>query len=384
MLLDWVAAQTEARLDKPGDPRVGMVGGSYGGGIQLVLATLDRRVDAIVPTIAWHSLSTSLYKEQIVKSGWAGLLFASAANRNLDPHIKSAYDQGVAAGALTADNIQWFRDRGPADLVSKITAPTMLVQGTVDTLFTLDEAVTNYRLLRRHRVPVKMLWYCGGHGVCLSDPGSATRVPDATIAWLDRYVKGETSVGTGPRFDWIDQHGREFTARDYPPRPNGRLVARGRGVLSLVKEGGAGPVKPRAGSDLIATASTGIAPARAANAVNVRLPRARRAASIVGAPRVRLTYRGTAGPGDRPTRVFAQLVDEATGDVLGNQIVPIAVTLDGRRHTVARNLELVAHTLRRGERVTLQLVATTVAYAEPRLGGRVRFDDVRLTLPLVR
>ena len=35
-LIDLIAAQPEARLDSAGDPRVGMVGGSYGGGIQWV------------------------------------------------------------------------------------------------------------------------------------------------------------------------------------------------------------------------------------------------------------------------------------------------------------------------------------------------------------
>ena len=50
----------------------------------------------------------------------------------------------------TAD-AQWFLDRGPGDLVSKITAPTLIEQGTIDTLFTLDEAATNYGILHAQR-----------------------------------------------------------------------------------------------------------------------------------------------------------------------------------------------------------------------------------------
>ena len=45
-----------------------------------------------------------------------------------------------------------------------IRVPTLLVQGTADTLFTLDEAMTNYRILRGNGVPAKMVWFCGGHG----------------------------------------------------------------------------------------------------------------------------------------------------------------------------------------------------------------------------
>ena len=48
-LIDWVATRPGVQLDAPGDPRMGMVGGSYGGGIQLVTAATDCRVDAIVP-----------------------------------------------------------------------------------------------------------------------------------------------------------------------------------------------------------------------------------------------------------------------------------------------------------------------------------------------
>ena len=75
-LITYVANQPEARLDAAGDPRLGMAGGSYGGGIQLVTAALDKRVDVIAPDIAWHSLVTSLYKDENLKQGWGTLLFA--------------------------------------------------------------------------------------------------------------------------------------------------------------------------------------------------------------------------------------------------------------------------------------------------------------------
>jgi ABC-2 type transport system ATP-binding protein len=104
----------------------------------------------------------------------------------------------------------------------------------------------------------------------------------------------------------------------------------------------------------------------------------------VGAPKVTLAYRGTTGKGKRPQRVFAQLVDTRTGLVLGNQITPIPVRLDGKRHTVSRPLELVAQTLSGRGGITLQLVATTPAYAKPQLGGKVRFSAVTLRLPRVR
>ncbi|MBV8463058.1 MAG: alpha/beta hydrolase, partial [Acidimicrobiales bacterium] len=187
-MIDWVATRPGVQLDRPGDPRMGMVGGSYGGGIQWVVAAQDCRVDAITPTIAWHSLSTSLYKTGISKTGWGNLLYDAAAGDQLDPHIRSAWAQSNADGQIDAVNAAWFAARGPAGLVARVRVPTLIVQGTVDTLFTLDEGITNYQQLRTDHVPVSMRWFCGGHGVCLTDAGDPTAVERATIAWLERWV----------------------------------------------------------------------------------------------------------------------------------------------------------------------------------------------------
>src|SRR5262249_4547608 len=64
----------EQQLDGPDDPRVGMTGASYAGGIELVAAAIDHRIDAIAPSIAWHSLLTALYRDDLVKGGWAAAL----------------------------------------------------------------------------------------------------------------------------------------------------------------------------------------------------------------------------------------------------------------------------------------------------------------------
>ncbi len=41
----------------------------------------------------------------------------------------------------------------------------------------------------KNHVPTAMLWFCGGHGVCLTPPGNQQLPVTATIAWLNRYVK---------------------------------------------------------------------------------------------------------------------------------------------------------------------------------------------------
>lgn len=381
-MISWLARQPQALLDRPGDPRVGMVGGSYGGGIQLVAAAIDPRIDVIVPDIAWNSLVTSLYKEQTVKTGWSSILYSIGrlAGR-LDPIIGQAYDAGAAGQPLTAQERDFFASRGPGNLVKRIRVPTLLIQGTVDNLFTLQEAVTNYSILRHDGVPVKMLWFCGGHGVCLTDPGDTSLIDRDTIAWLDRYLKRDRRVKTGPTFEWIDQNGHEHTAGDYPLAAGRPIVDRGSGTLALTQAGGSGPASPPPGAGAVAAVAAPITPAKASNAVNVRIPAPTRTRYVVGAPRLTITY---SGPGfGESTRVYAQFVDDATGKLLGNQVTPIPITLDGRSHTLTEPLEILSATDVPGETFTLQLVASTVAYQPQRATGRVTFSRIRIELPTV-
>ena len=41
---------------------------------------------------------------------------------------------------LPESELPWFEEHGPDFLLKRIEAPTLIAQGTVDTLFTLDEA----------------------------------------------------------------------------------------------------------------------------------------------------------------------------------------------------------------------------------------------------
>ncbi len=384
VLIDWVAEQSGVELDAPHDPALGMVGGSYGGGIQFVVAAQDCRVDAIVPIVAWNSLRTSLFKADTVKTGWATTLTdAGSARGTLDPHIESAHRSGTETGLLSDEDVAWFESRGPGDAVADIEVPTLIVQGTMDTLFTLDEGVTNYLLLRDTGVPLAMMWYCDGHGVCLTDPGDPARVSEAAVAWLQRYVAGDTDAAEVAGFDIIDQSGVRYTADGFVSGDATPLTATGSGTLELVAEGGAGPITlPAEVGGVLPSLVESITPGPATNSVDVDLVVEGGPHLAVGAPELTLTYTGTAGQGDRPQRIFAQLVDESTGIVLGNQITPIEVVLDGEEHTTTVPLEMVAFEAAPGSTIRLQLVATTVAYAEPQLGGSIDFGSIELSLPV--
>ena len=363
-LIDWLANQPEAQLDAAGDPRVGMTGVSYAGGIELTTAAQDKRIDAIAPIIAWHSLQTSLYKEETVKGGWATALFGAGvagSKGRLDPHVTSAFGSGATTGKLSEEDRAWFISRGPGDLVKQITVPTFVVEGTADTLFTLDEAITNYEILKGNGVPAKMMWFCGGHGVCLTGAGQPGHIEAAVVAWLRRYVAQDANVDTGPRFEWLADDAQWRSAPDYPVTNGAPVTATGAGTLVL------NPADTVSGT--IATAG------RAVNAVNV--PVQAPAAQILGEPQLELTYSGT-GAG---THVFAQIVDEARGVVVGNQATPIPVMLDGQPHSIARPLEAIAASAPAGARYTLQIIGGTQLYGPARGAAAITFSAIKLSLP---
>jgi ABC-2 type transport system ATP-binding protein len=382
-LISWLARQPQALLDGPGDPRVGMAGGSYGGAIQLVAAAEDRRLDALVPDVTYHSLLASFAPSDTPKTGWIGLFVASGwfAGR-LDPLLLESYGTTVTGEPLTPAERAFFATRGPGHLVSRVRAPTLLLAGTVDSLFPPSEAVANYEALRRVRTPVRMLWFCGGHGLCPGGGGNRRRIDQATLAWFDRYLKRQ-AVDTGPRWEWIDQAGHAHAAADYPGPAGRPLAATGDGELPVGPGGGSGPAQPGPGDSAELRLIAALSPTPAQNAVGVRLPAPRAPAELVGAPTLTVGYQGLAEAGSvSDTRVYAQLVD---GDeVLGDQVTPIPVRLDGRFHSLTLPLQAIAALARPGASLTLQLTASCAGFQVQPAIGAIRFSTIRVSVPTVR
>ena len=89
-LIDVLAARPDV-LKEGGDPVVGMIGGSYGGGHQGGVAAQDARLDAFSPGRTWNTLQYSLvpnnrvttgmwnlddYGQGVFKQGWTSLFYA--------------------------------------------------------------------------------------------------------------------------------------------------------------------------------------------------------------------------------------------------------------------------------------------------------------------
>ncbi|OPF78837.1 ABC transporter ATP-binding protein [Streptomyces antioxidans] len=258
-LIDWLAKRPEVRLDRQGDPRVGVAGASYGGAISLLAAGYDRRVDAIAPEMTYWNLADALFPNGVYKKLWAGLFFttgsadlsggqggpgdmsgAGGADGGMGPgsqggqpdanggagqgaqadpgdpnsggeartdrgqgcgrfekQLCEMHERVAVAGKPDAAARRMLEARSPSAVADRIRVPTLILQGQADSLFPLGHADTMAKAIRATGAPVAVDWTAGGH-----DGGDreTSRVLARTHAWFDRYLKGDKDTDTGPAF----------------------------------------------------------------------------------------------------------------------------------------------------------------------------------------
>ncbi|MFF6947601.1 CocE/NonD family hydrolase [Streptomyces iakyrus] len=264
------------KRDAPGDPRVGMIGGSYGGAVQLATAAVDRRLDALVPMITWNDLAYSLDPNNaaggtgvpgVFKWQWTnGFYLIGEGQPLLEPSLDPSRINSLAclhfvteacrtvhtlnSGSYPADRtaeLLAFAHRvSPASYLHRVRTPTLLVQGQADTLFNLNEATATYRTLKAQGTPVKMIWQSWGHSGGLTGPASGeldlsrgnletSYVGRRVLAWFDRHLWGRADVDTGPAFayyrDWITDPDRTYATASRLPGTGRTLYLSGDGRL---------------------------------------------------------------------------------------------------------------------------------------------------------
>jgi pimeloyl-ACP methyl ester carboxylesterase len=211
--LDWVVQ------DGKGDPRLGSIGGSYGGGYQFVgaftqIAVKHKQVfDALAPEITWWDLKQSLAPLGVAKTEWDTALTAAGA-KALPPEVLQGFAESAATGTWsdgsngTVDLNAFFAKNGPRWQVSqgrRIDVPVLFRQGITDELFPLDQGLKNfaYALTPKARSRSIFVGYNGGH--VLPNAFPLTVQPDGdpcssaltrgktftalTVQFFDRWLK---------------------------------------------------------------------------------------------------------------------------------------------------------------------------------------------------
>jgi pimeloyl-ACP methyl ester carboxylesterase len=195
--LEWVASSKGG----PG-PMVFAMGGSYGGGYQLVGAltetwlTGETRFDALAPEITWFNLSESLGPQGVTRSAWVAALYAAGAS-NVPQHIHEAFVYGSTTGqwpggeypAAPDQDARFYRN-GPSGFAGtdlergvypgeedfsdefveeeiQLDVPVLFGQGLSDNLFNLNQAWHNFEdaLTDRARERSAVIGYNGGHAL---------------------------------------------------------------------------------------------------------------------------------------------------------------------------------------------------------------------------
>ncbi|MGH2712240.1 MAG: CocE/NonD family hydrolase [Actinomycetota bacterium] len=399
-LMSYLASRPEILTDGPDDPRVGWIGGSNAAGVQFNTAALDHRIEAIVPEISWGNLIQDLTPNGVAKQTWNDLLYGAGLATGLanglqssagpqtgayPPQIHQGFVEITTTGKASKPIEDWFSFRATTTRSADIRTPTLIIQGTVDVLFPLEDAFANYLNIKKSKTPVKVIAYCAGHTLAgCSYPGGATGYPagsedkppiyqDRIVSWLDRYVKGKKKVNTGPEIEWQAQDGLYYGAKRYPlpkaqtlsfePVSTGTLFGPGPG-------GGDGPSdgNPAPAGELGRSARRDVVVAPPAQTL-----------SILGVPQVKLTGSVTGAA----AHVFLELVDVApdgTRVTVDDQVMPVALGSGAFDRTV--DLHGIAWRLEPGHSLELEITTGSAQYAAPRTGPYAVSLAAELSLPI--
>ncbi|MFK4151804.1 alpha/beta fold hydrolase [Streptomyces fungicidicus] len=381
-LIDWLAGRPEVRLDKDGDPRVGMAGASYGGAIALLGAGYDDRVDAIAPAITYFDLADALFPNGVFKKLWAGVFVNSGGGcEKFQPALCAMYERVAESGTPDARARELLEERSPAAVADRIDVPTLLTQGQTDSLFPLGQADAAAKAIRANGAPVDVDWIAGGHdGGNLEDDRVRQRVRD----WFDRYLKDDEGADTGPAFRVTRTGGVDSTdgravlngasADTYPGLTSGgRHVPLTGDEQSFANPAGA---SPPAISSLPGLGGSGGLAQLSSLGVGVSLDFPGQFARFESAPvagDLRITGSPTATVRVESTAedavLFAKVYDvgpDGRQQVLPSQLVtPVRVEDAGSGKDVTLTLPAVDHEVQKGHRLRLVLSSTDLGYASP-------------------
>ncbi|MEU6929547.1 CocE/NonD family hydrolase [Streptomyces sp. NPDC046374] len=430
--------------DGTGDPRVGMIGGSYGGAVQLATASVDPRLDALVPLITWNDLAYSLAPNGadrttpgVFKWQWANAFYLMGEGQpllvpSLDPSrinslnclhfVTDACDtvrllnSGTYPDAETRKVLDFARSVSPVSYLDRVKAPTLIVQGQADSLFNLNEARATYDRLAARGVETRMIWQSWGHSGG-QKPGEldlgqgdleTSYVGRRILGWFDRHLRGDRTADTGPAFayyrDWESGYGTAATV----PALSQKLYLSGDGKLvdarSKVARGSRSYVNwplPSSHSESSIAGLIGLpdpAPYDLAGTyLGWRSAPLTAPVDLVGAPRATLRVDSpwterVQDSGDAADKLvlFAKLYDlapDGTRTLVNRLVAPVRVPDVTRPFTV--ELPGIVHRYETGHRLEFVIAASDTAYfgnrgVKPVTVTSAPEETGALELPLVR
>ena len=202
-LITHLAKGKNVVLDGEGDPRVGVMGSSYGGANALMTASQDPRIDAVISDISWSDLEQGLFPQSVERSltsgpfkkVWAGTFFSAVTLQSaylgecgsFAQRWCDAYQNAVLQGKPTPTDKKLLESVSPIKYASSISAPTLLSQGQADSLFPLSESYKLAQELKKNKTSdlLSMIWHADGHD------GSNAQAPylqEQFLLWFQKHL----------------------------------------------------------------------------------------------------------------------------------------------------------------------------------------------------
>ena len=202
-LITHLAKSKNVKLDSDGDPRIGIMGSSYGGANALMTASQDSRIDAVISDISWSDLEQGLFPQSVERSltsgpfkkVWAGTFFSAVTLQSaylgecgaFAQRWCDAYQNAVLQGKPSLSDKKLLGSVSPIKYASSISAPTLLSQGQADSLFPLSESYKLAQKLKENKTdnPLSMIWHADGHD------GSNVQAPylrEQFLLWFQKYL----------------------------------------------------------------------------------------------------------------------------------------------------------------------------------------------------
>lgn len=167
-VIDWTLDRLPGiKRQENGEPALGMIGESYGAGLQTLAAFTDPRLQAIVPLAGWHDLN-SIAPNGEFRTGWGAVLLGAGG-------ISSGFDIGEMfakpwrsgfSGTLSEDAKALMYQRSPARYCDAGAAPhadALFIQGFTDTIFPFQQAQKNYRCWQEQGRDARLIGLQGAH-----------------------------------------------------------------------------------------------------------------------------------------------------------------------------------------------------------------------------
>ena len=381
-LIALVAGLPWVQKDGPGDPRLGAIGGSYGGGYQFVGAFRELRdkgkpiFDALAPEITWWDLKQSLAPSGVARGEWVSLLSAAGAEA-LPAEALEGTAYGAATGMWPDGSVpgvpnmdKFFEKNGPRWNVEqgrKLNIPMLFGQGVTDTLFPLNQGLQNWAKAitakaRKHSI---FIGYNGGHVL----PNAFPYTPAVTGDPCSKQLAGGSFSDLALRF-FIEKLKHRDTG------------LRGYGKLHLATAGNTCTTVTSVSPNL--TKSIGVVATPQAVGATLSFPIANVPLSIAGTSYLDGTLTA-AGVNNRAFFGLAVGTSPADAQLVQGNVLPINELLPVAGE--ARRIELpsVAVDVPKGQ--TLYLLVTAVSDAFPGFGSRTPgamvLQDAKVRLPVV-